>query len=46
VPAAKYSRVAFAADLRETGVFDRALRDRLTLGWNPDIEAVTLLTPV
>jgi hypothetical protein len=37
---------AFAADLHQAGVFDRAIRDRFTLGWNPDIEAVTLLTLV
>lgn len=35
---------AFAADLHEAGLFDRAVRDRLTLGWDQDIEAVTLLT--
>ena len=35
---------AFAADLHQARLFDRALRDRLTLGWDQDIEAVTLLT--
>jgi hypothetical protein len=25
---------AFAADLHHAGLLDRALRDRLTLGWN------------
>jgi hypothetical protein len=35
---------AFAADLQQAGVFDRAFRDRFTLGWDTDIEAVTLLT--
>jgi hypothetical protein len=31
-------------DLQQAGVFDRALRDCFTLGWDADIEAVTLLT--
>ncbi len=35
---------AFAADLHQATVFNRAFRDRLTLGWDNDIEAVTLLT--
>jgi hypothetical protein len=35
---------AFAADLHQAGLFRRALRDRLTLGWDQDIQAVTLLT--
>jgi hypothetical protein len=35
---------AFAADLHEAGVFRRALRDRFTLGWDTQTEAVTLLT--
>jgi hypothetical protein len=34
----------FAADLHQAEVFRRALRDRLTLGWDTQIEAVTLLT--
>ena len=37
---------AFAADLRQAGAFEQALRDRLTLGWNTNIQAVTLLTLV
>ncbi len=36
---------AFAADLHQASVFDRAFGgDRFTLGWDQDIEAVTLLT--
>jgi hypothetical protein len=35
---------AFAADLQQAGVFGRAFRDSFTLGWDKDIEAVTLLT--
>lgn len=35
---------AFAADLRQAGIFGRAFRDRFTLGWDAQIEAVTLLT--
>jgi hypothetical protein len=35
---------AFAADLDQAGIFDRALRDRFTLGWDAQLEAVTLLT--
>jgi hypothetical protein len=37
---------AFAADLRQAGVFDRAIRDLLTLGWDTATEALTLLTLV
>jgi hypothetical protein len=37
---------AFAADLRQAGVFDRAIRDVLTLGWDTGTEALTLLTLV
>lgn len=35
---------AFAADLQHAGVFGQAIRDDFTLGWDTDIEAVTLLT--
>jgi hypothetical protein len=35
---------AFAGDLQQTGLFDRAVRDRFTLGWDAGIRAVTLLT--
>jgi hypothetical protein len=35
---------AFAADLRQAGVFDRAIRDVPTLGWDTGTEALTLLT--
>jgi hypothetical protein len=35
---------AFAADLRQAGVFGQAFRDRFTLGWDQDVQAVTLLT--
>lgn len=35
---------AFAADLHQARIFDRAILDRFTLGWNTSIEAVTLLT--
>lgn len=35
---------AFAADLQQAGVFDRAIRDRFTLGWDTETQAVTLLT--
>jgi len=35
---------AFAADLDQAGIFGRAFRDRFTLSWDPQIEAVTLLT--
>jgi hypothetical protein len=34
---------AFAADLHQAGVFDQAFRDRFTLDWDQDIEAVTTL---
>jgi hypothetical protein len=44
LPPGIHEWVAFAAHLRQAGAFGRALRDRLTLGWNPDIDAVTLLT--
>jgi hypothetical protein len=35
---------AFAADLQRAGVFQAAMRDRFTLGWDADMQAVTLLT--
>ncbi len=35
---------AFAADLHQAGIFGRAFRDRFTLSWDTQIEAVTLLT--
>jgi hypothetical protein len=35
---------AFAADLHQAGVFGQAIRDRFTLGWDTDTQAVTLLT--
>ncbi len=36
---------AFAADLHQAGVFSRAFNgDRFTLGWDSDMQAVTLLT--
>jgi len=36
---------AFATDLQHAGVFVRAFNgDRFTLGWDSDMEAVTLLT--
>jgi hypothetical protein len=35
---------AFAADLQQAGVFDQAIRDRFTLGWDTQTQAVTLLT--
>jgi hypothetical protein len=44
LPPSIHEWAAFAADLRQAGIFDRAIRDRFTLGWNPDIQAVTLLT--
>jgi hypothetical protein len=34
----------FAAHLQQAGVFGRAFRDDFTLGWDSDMEAVTLLT--
>jgi hypothetical protein len=39
-----YEWAAFAADLDQAGIFGRAFRDRFTLSWDPQIEAVTLLT--
>lgn len=35
---------AFAAELRQLGLFGDAFRDDFTLGWDSDMEAVTLLT--
>jgi hypothetical protein len=35
---------AFAADLQQAGIFGRAIRDRFTLGWDPETQALTLLT--
>jgi hypothetical protein len=35
---------AFAGDLRQAGIFERAMRDDYTLGWDPNSNALRLLT--
>lgn len=35
---------AFAADLRQAGIFEQAIRDNYTLGWKPGSNALRLLT--
>jgi hypothetical protein len=44
LPPSIHEWAAFAGDLQQAGLLDRAVRDRFTLGWDAGIEAVTLLT--
>ena len=37
---------AYAAELQQTGIFDRAMRDTLTIGWEPHTTGLRLLTVV
>lgn len=46
ISASVHEWAAFAADLGQAGIFDCAMRDQLTLGWDADSNALRLLTIV